>query len=57
MQNFIFLRNVIAIFKHKYPVLAQIILGKFVYIQICSAELLASRAIMVEFPKNARLEM
>lgn len=57
MQNSIFSRNVIAIFKHKYPVLAQNFLCKFVSVQLCSAELLDSRAIMVEFHKNTRLEM
>lgn len=57
MQNFVFSRNAINTYKHKYPMLAQNFLRKFVYIQLCSAELLDSRAIMVEFHKNTRQEM
>lgn len=57
MQNIRLPRNVPAIYKHKDPLLAQNFLCKFVYIQLCSAELLDSGAIMIEFHKNTRLKM
>lgn len=57
MQNIRLSRNVTDIYKHKDPLLAQNLLCKFVYIQLCSAELLDSGAIMIKFHENTRLEM
>lgn len=56
MQNIRLSRNIIVIYKHKDPLLAQNFLCKFVYIQLCAAKLLDLGAIMTEFHKNIRLE-
>lgn len=56
MQNFRLSRNIIAIYKHKYPELAQTFHINL-YIFSYDTELLDPGAIMIEFHKNTRLEM